>query len=251
MGRAGQKSNGSDCLGVFREPTKTCKRGRTGKPVVLAPRYCKACGEQRCNAHCRCGRRGTHTAHAAPRAGSAPAGPSRPSAPPAAPVAVVAPVGRASTQTWELLTTETWYRTFCKDVAGAGQVELGSYVYDNPTVQSALLKRLRGRTAFELNLYVDSEQFSGGGPRLQKSRLRELRSAGARVYLCRGQGRQGSYHAKGAVVDRRFLYTGSANFTAKSLANEEFCFKLVGHDVLTVLQRMVQHKQTGKLWNGL
>ena len=116
MGRAGQKSNGNDCLGVFRELTKTCKRGRTGKPVILAPRYCKVCGEQRCKAHCRCGRRGTHTAHSAPRGGSAPAGPSRPSAPPAATVAVVAPVGRASAQTWELLTTVTWYRTFCKDV---------------------------------------------------------------------------------------------------------------------------------------
>ena len=251
MGRAGQKSNGNDCLGVFREPTKTCKRGRTGKPVILAPRYCKVCGEQRCKAHCRCGRRGAHTAHSGPREVRAPAGPSRPSAPPAATVAVVAPVGRASAQTWELLTTETWYRTFCKDVAGAGQVELGSYVYDNPTVQSALLKRLRDRTAFELNLYVDSEKFSEGVPRLQKSRLRELHSAGARVYLCKGQARQGAYHIKAAVVDRRFLYTGSANFTGKSLANEELTFKLVGPDVLTVLQRMVQHRRTGKLWNGV
>ena len=248
MGRAGQKSNGNDCLGVFREPTKTCKRGRTGKPVILAPRYCKVCGEQRCKAHCRCGRRSTHTAHSGPRGGSAAAGPSRPSAPL---VAVVAPVGRASTQTWELLTTETWYRTFCKDVAGAGQVELGSYVYDNPTVQSALLKRLGDRTAFELNLYVDSEQFSEGVPRLQESRLRQLHSAGARVYLCKGQARQGSYHIKAAVVDRRFLYIGSANFTKKSLANEELTFKLVGPDVLTVLQRMVQHRRTGKLWNGV
>ena len=123
--------------------------------------------------------------------------------------------------------------------------------YAQSIVQSALLKRLGDRTAFELNLYVDSEQFSEGVPRLQQSRLRELHSAGARVYLCKGQARQGSYHIKAAVVDRRFLYTGSANFTGKSLANEELTFKLVGPDVLTVLQRMVQHRRTGKLWNGV
>ena len=251
MGRLGRKSNGSDCLGVFREPKKTCKRGRGQKAVVLAPRHCKDCGEQRCKAHCRCGRRKDHKAHSGPRGGGASAEPSRPSAPPAAAVAVVAPVGRASTQTWELLETETWYRTFCKDVAGAGQVELGSYVYDNPAVQDALLKRLRGRSAFELSLYVDSEKFFSGGPRLQKSRLKQLHSAGAQVYLCKGQGRQGSFHPKAGVVDRRFLYTGSANFTQQSLANEEFCFKLVGPDVLTVLGRMVRHRQTAKLWNGL
>lgn len=213
----------------------------------MLSRNCNKCGEQRCKAHCRCGRRQTHLAHTAPRGVGASAAPSRPEPP--AGVAVVAPVGRVSAPTWELLTTETWYRSFCKDLGGAGQVELASYVYDNEAVQGVLLKRLRGRAPFQLNLYVDAEQFHDGGPRLEKRRLKELHAAGAQVYLCKGEGRQGSYHAKAAVVDRRFLYTGSANFTQKSLANEEFCFKLAGPEVLKVLERLARPWRR-ELWNG-
>ena len=52
-------------------------------------------------------------------------------------------------------------------------------------------------------------------------RIQELRQAGASVYVCRGQGKVGSYHFKSIVVDRRWLSCGSLNVTRKSLDNEE------------------------------
>ena len=136
----------------------------------------------------------------------------------------------------------------------AAEVELASYLYDNTAVQDALLKRLRSRTAFGLNVYVDSEKFVTGGPFLQKARLRQLRSAGAgacKVYLCKGLRLRGSFHCKGAVVDRRFLFSGGANFTRQSEDNEEYCYKMAGPVVGQVLERMARHRQTGTLWNGL
>ena len=48
----------------------------------------------------------------------------------------------------------------------------------------------------------------------------------------------------------RFLYTGGANVTEKSVANEEFCYKLGGPVVLQVLQRLAEHRRVGRLWNG-
>ena len=102
-----------------------------------------------------------------------------------------------------------------------------------------------------LNVYVDSEKFVAGGPFLQKARLRELHSAGALVYLCKGRARQGSFHCKGAVADPLCLYSGSANYTRQSEDNEEFCYKMTGPVVRQVLERMAGHRQTGTLWNGL
>ena len=132
----------------------------------------------------------------------------------------------------------------------AGQVELASYIYDNPDVQAILLQRLRGRSDFSLNVYVDTEQFTSGSCRLQRGRLRELFSAGAQVYMCRGIGHQGAYHGKAVVIDRRFLYAGSANLTGKSTRNEEFCFKMAGPVVLQLLERLVVHRQKHSLWDG-
>ena len=69
--------------------------------------------------------------------------------------------------------------------------------------------------------------------------------------MCRGVGRQGAYHGKAVVVDRRVLYTGNANITGKSVRNEEFCFKMVGPVVLQVLERLALHRHKYPLWNGL
>ena len=252
MGRATRASNGKECLGVYRSKVK-CSRARdkSGVPIVLN-RNCKTCGEQRCKGHCKCKRdkAASSLGRSGPRGVGVSAAPSVSPGPPAA-GPVVAPVGRASAPSCELLETGAWYRDFCNTVKDAAEVELASYMYDNPAVQATLLKRLRGRTAFGLNVYVDSEKFSAGGPFLQKARLRELHSAGALVYLCKGRARRGSFHCKGAVADRRFLFSGNANFTRQSEDNEEYCYKMAGAVVRQVLERMAQNRQTGTLWNGL
>jgi hypothetical protein len=52
-------------------------------------------------------------------------------------------------------------------------------------------------------------------------------------------------------VDRRFLYSGNANFTDKSEVNKEFCFRMVGPVVRQVLERLALHRQRHTLWDGL
>ena len=145
---------------------------------------------------------------------------------------------------------DEFYSRCCSDVATAGQVELASYQYDNPCLQKALLKRLKGRAAFSLKVYLDAEMFQGAVPRYQKSRVKELWESGAEVFLCRGPKSQGSFHCKAVVVDRRYLYCGSPNFTYKSQNNEELCFRMTGPVVGEVLEKFAVWGKRKKLWDG-
>ena len=64
-----------------------------------------------------------------------------------------------------------------------------------------------------------------------KSRLVSLRTNGASVFVCRGKGKFGSYHPKGLVIDRKYLYYGSPNLTDKSTDNDEWPFRSTGEVV--------------------
>ena len=46
------------------------------------------------------------------------------------------------------------------------------------------------------------------------------------------------------------MYTGNANYTYKSSANEELVFRMTGPVVLQVLGKLALHWQKGKLWDG-
>jgi len=159
MAKDSRKNHGLLCLGV-KSTGQKCKnaRNKSGAPVVMN-KVCPHCGEQRCKKHCKCKRdltvmaKGRHAARG-PREEKPPAR--------APPVAVPAPVGRASAPTTELLTSDDWYRRCCEDISRAAEVELASYVYDNPSVQTALLKRFKSNKAFHLNVYVDVEQLGRG-----------------------------------------------------------------------------------------
>ena len=249
MGKRKRASKGKECLGVFRS-TERCNRARdkSGLPIVLNSN-CKHCGEQRCRAHCKCGRDKTDKAkgRCAARGLDGKAAIHVPAAAPTIP----APVGRASPPSCKLVEVTDWYEQLCADVKRASEVELASYVYDNPAVQRLLLKRLQGKTDFKVNVYIDSEMFAGEVPRFQKSRVKALHAAGAQVFICTGRGPRGSYHGKAVVVGRRYLYMGSPNLTYKSQSsNEEFCFRAVGPVVKQLLEKLAQHRQKGKLWNG-
>ena len=213
-------------------------------------KVCPHCAEQRCKGHCKCKRDKTAMA----KGRHAGRGDVREKAERAVAAAVPAPVGRASPPSNEMLETAEWYRQCCNDIHKAAEVELASYVYDNPSVQDALVKRLKGKATrpFELNVYVDAEQFRGKVPKMQRARLTELRRLHARVWICKGHRGLGSYHCKGAVVDRRFLYTGNANFTAKSLDNKEWCFRMTGPVVRQVLESLAADRLSPrhKLWDG-
>lgn len=229
-------SNGNLCKGVYRSTAPcTRSRARPGTPIVMS-KACNNCGEWRCRAHCKCARDKMVSGWSAARGASASS-----SVPSRAPAATVGPVGRVAAPQCELLDICTWYDQLCSDIASASEVEIATYMYDNPQLHACLLERLRGRSAFSLRLYLDEEVHKKAErPFNQRPRVAELKANGASVYICKGRRAGGSFHCKCAVVGRRFLYTGSPNFTTKSPDNEEFSFKVVGPVVKQVLERLAR-----------
>ena len=256
--KAVRASKGKECLGVFGTGEK-CERARDGSelPIVLNQK-CPHCKEQRCRAHCKCGRNKAKTAKG--RAGPRGAEQKRklgvrvtaPASGAAAAAPLRGPVGRAPDPSCQLLDVEEYYARCCKDIASASEVELASYQYDNPSLQKILLKRLKGKKTrgFSLRLYLDTQMFGDVRKKYQRPRVRELRDAGAEVYLCKGPKRAGSFHCKAIVVDRRYLYCGSANATYKSHSNEEYCFRITGPPVVQVLNKLAAQRQQRKPWDG-
>ena len=249
---------GKLCLGVY--GGGVCSRSRDGRGFpILLKEACRTCGEQRCKAHCRCGRRGIVKARCGPR-GVVQVDVPKPKAKAKAKAEVQAnaevqsqaPVGRAPGPSCEDLEVGDWYEQMVESIRTAGEVELASYIYDHPRVHDMLVKRLRGRADFKLNVYVDSEGFYAQ-PKLsqhQRSRVAELRAAGANVYLCRGPGRLGRFHCKAVVVDRRYMFVGSANITAKSESNDEDCYKVAGPSVTRKLKKLAAKRAKVPVWDG-
>ena len=207
-------SHGPFCKGVF-STGQGCDRSRVrpGGPVAVGA-LCKKCKEQRCKAHCKCARKGSLQGHKQARTASKAASTSDTGTKPDART-TSAPLGRAPIPSCELLASAAvMYEQICSEMEHASEVELASYQYDNARVHDVLLRRLRGRRSFTLNVYVDREMLAGRTPKWQRTRLSQLKAAGAQVYVGRGSGRRGSFHPKGLVLDRRYLYCGSPNVTS-------------------------------------
>ena len=86
-------------------------------------------------------------------------------------------------------------------------------------------------------------------PQNQKRRVRELLRLGATVYRCK-TGKQGSYHCKALVINRRVLYTGSANLTGNSRRNSETVFRMTGPVVEQVLRQLAADRGLWSVWGG-
>ena len=162
----------------------------------------------------------------------------------------IAPVGRAPNPTCQLLDIHEFYSQCCCELGTASEAEAAPYQYDNPSLQKVLLKRLKGRSAFNLNLYIDTEQFGGAVPKRQRPLVRELWSTGATVYVCKGPKPKGSIHGKAVVTDRRYLLTGGANAAYKNHSNEEFVFRISGPAVGQVLEKLGAPRAKSKTWKG-
>ena len=188
-------SKGMKCLGVLGSGEK-CKRARNGSgdPVVLN-RVCDNCKEQRCRQHCRCGRSKSTTAQGRSAARGRCQALAAPAA--AAMASLRGPVGRAPEPSCLWLEVEAYYARCCTDIAGASEVELASYMYDCPSLQRALLKKLRGRSAFALNVYLDAEMFAAGVPKSQRVRCKALLDAGAQFFFVQGAWQKWSFPLQG------------------------------------------------------
>ncbi len=79
--------------------------------------------------------------------------------------------------------------------------------------------------------------------------MKKLVKLGAALFLCTGRAKQGSYHPKEIVVDRRALYTGSSNHTlAGREYNREACYIMTGAPVAEALADFASCRQLGKKW---
>ena len=138
----------------------------------------------------------------------------------------------------QVLEGDTWFASLTKDLRQASSVVLGSYSYDEPSVQAALEERLRSGACL-VEVLIDKEYFAEGVARNQKSRLTTLCRLGAVVRLCSGRPRSevfgksargcGNFHKKLVVIDNPILYHGSANCTQNARVNGESVLRLTGH----------------------
>ena len=105
-------------------------------------------------------------------------------------------------------------------------------------------------SSLNLNLYIDREQFAGTIPKKQKAAIRKLFRKGAKIFICKGLRRNGSFHSKALVVNRRVLYMGGANFTNWSHNNCETMFRATGAVVAEVMADTVEWRNNAVLWDG-
>ena len=157
-----------------------------------------------------------------------------------------APVGRPAVLSLDVLSATAWWAQLLRSVDGANEIAMSSMVYDRSDLTSLLLRKLsRGS---RIVLVVDKEAFEAQPPVAprQAPRLRSLAKAGADVALCSGVGRYGRLHGKALVCDRRVAYTGSANLTDKSSANDELCFCLRGPQVADILSFIASARARGR-----
>ena len=165
--------------------------------------------------------------------------------------ALPGPIGAPSALSMVVLTISVWWQQMLEDVGTASEVVLATLTYDHMALTSVLVRRLRGRAPFVATVLVDKESFEKGDAPRERARLRELRDAGAEVYLCRGSPPHGRLHMKALCVNRRTVYAGSANFTEKSSANLELVYKLVGPPVTQVREQFLDAQNSrGRLWDG-
>ena len=94
-------------------------------------------------------------------------------------------------------------------------------MFDDTALYSILLQRLTDGSDMKVSLCLDNQMSSEDKPPCGQGRVRRLQAGGAKVFLCRGLRRYGSYHVKEIVFDRRVFFTGSANLTTASHNNQE------------------------------
>lgn len=99
-------------------------------------------------------------------------------------------------------------RRLCGQIGAAtGRVDVAMYLLTDPAVVKALVDKARSRTA-TVRVLVDAGMLSGP----LRSVLQGLADAGAEVRCWIGDRR--SLHLKNAVIDGRYVWSGSANWTA-------------------------------------
>ena len=250
-----------ECVGVFKT-TLQCTLGKDGGRCQI--KRCPKCKEKRCRTHCRCGRAGKAVGRRAPRRGADPKTRAQPKArarakpaslpllqaqtsrpiPEAAAEAVFAhlPVARGLVHT---LGDAAWFRPMLYETQKAVSWMCATLNFDDTDTATLLLRKLKAPGSFECVIVVDEQSHLAGGARGQRALLRQLQTAGATIYLARGNEQAArrlfgeghhhpSMHKKAVVIDDRVAYSGGANVTRKSRCNGELMFRFEGPTVADI-----------------
>ena len=177
----------------------------------------------------------------------------RAAVPPIVEATVKPPRGAAPRESWDLLDNDAWWREVLSALQTAAEIEISSYLFDEPSLHALLVKRLadkRDRVAVRLHLdgktLLNDDKFY-----YQRSRVKKLHELGATVYLCSGRKPNGVFHKKAVIADRRWMFSGGANLTHSARhANSEFLMKLTGKGVMDALASLEQERLKARLWNG-
>ena len=213
----------SACVGIFRsDELCTLSRANPGEAIsIRGP--CGTCGEMRCRTHCRCGRHGEAVGRSAGRPSAKAKAKAKTKARPTSSrttameedtTLALNPVGRQPGLGLEVLPVSTWWTHLLEEVQPARSIVLATYMFDHTALHTRLLACLRGGAV--LTVLVDREAFQRRTAVQQRPRLLELHRAGAQGFICRGEPPLGCFHVKALCLDRRVVFTGSANFTHKS-----------------------------------
>ena len=158
---------------------------------------------------------------------------------------VARPVGRPLQLAVETFTKSVWHEpSTLSELAASSSVVVSSYMFDEPAITDALLKKLRGRSNFACDIFVDARAYDQKTCYHEGPRLRSLRDAGATIHLCIGKsgkaeygpsGLPGAHHIKALILDRKIAYQGSANLTRAARTNNEIMHRFTGPPVETIL----------------
>ena len=245
MGKSGKPIQ---CLGQLR-PTKapcTLARNGSGNPACCRKR-CPKCKEQRCRAHCKCGRGGKATGRAGPRGYQGKGNGSNA----LLPIRKCAPA-RSARQVVEVLDQTTWQALAAQQISKASSyVTLASTMYDSDVIHAALLRRLRRQPACACTVLVDKQDHKNGVCKTQGAKLAALLGLGAKVLLGTGRklprrhgatGHSGIMHRKALLVDGRVAFAGGANATNQQDKNQELVFRFEGAVVKDIWDKVEDAK---------
>ena len=162
------------------------------------------------------------------------------------------PRGAAPRESWALLDNDEWWRGVLSTLQSASEIEISSYLFDEPSLHALRVKRLAdGRDKVAVRVHLDGKTLLNDGKfYYQRSRVKKLHELGATVYLCSGRKPNGVFHKKAVIADRRWMFGGGANLTRSAgHANSEFLFKLTGQGVMDARASLEQERLTARLWN--
>ena len=172
--------------------------------------------------------------------------------PPTIEAALKPPRGAAPRESWALLDNDEWWRGVLSTLQSASEIEISSYLFDEPSLHALRVKRLAdGRDKVAVRVHLDGKTLLNDGKfYYQRSRVKKLHGLGATVYLCSGRKPKGVFHKKAVIADRRWMFGGGANLTRSAgHANSEFLFKLTGQGVMDARASLEQERLTARLWN--